>query len=165
MKFQGRTSRGNSPLRCWFLGLLDCFFFYPWSAHALPGDTVVEVWLSGIRKHSYSWNTFVLYSKLNLKVTTAGHANSKCIFVISALLDLYLALRCLSFLFTKELCLSKRWPSFFCTVFFWYEGFGFFLSASTMHLKALTCALKALYPNVRALPLFWRALLTSRNWF
>lgn len=120
MKFQGRTSRGNSPLWCWFLGLLDCLSFYPWSTHSLPGDTVVEVWLSWIRKHSYSWNTFVLYSKLNLKVTTAGHANSKCIFVVSALLDLYLALRCLNVLFTKEqgslLCLNECWPSFFCIV-------------------------------------------------
>lgn len=166
MKFQGRASRGNSPLPCWFLGLLDCLFFYPWSAHTLPGDTVVEVWLSRIRKHSYSWNTFVLYSKPNLKVTTAGHANSQCIFIVSALIDLYLALSCLSFLFTKEQ--RSKWM---LTLIFLYccfldlRGFGVFSSAFTMHLKALACALKALYPDARALPLFRRALLTNGNWF
>lgn len=48
---------------------------------------------------------------------------------------------------------------FFYIYIYIYEGFVFFpICASTMHLKALACPLKAVYPDVRALPLFWRGI-------
>lgn len=145
MKFQGRTSRGNSRLRCWVLGLLDSLFFYPWSARTLPGDTVVEVWLSWIRKHSYSWNIFVLCSKPNFKVTTVRHANSQCIFIVPALTDLYLALRCLSFLFTKEQ--GSKWILtliFLYCCFFDMRSLGFFPVLLQCTWKLLLVLLKLL---------------------